>query len=122
MFLALGIATVIYIAVALGMLGTLAVQEVIASAAPPIALLVFARITTGHLRIRHETAANLALLVAAVATTIVVLAAFAITTLASEPATIAAIVCIVALQRPARHHLGAEPRPPPTDDGRATPT
>ena len=62
-----------------------------------IALVVFALITTGHLRIRHETGARPSLLIAAVATATIVLVAFVLTTLVTEPGTAVAIVVIAAL-------------------------
>jgi amino acid transporter len=69
----------------------------IASIGSAIALMVFALVTVGHLRVRTETGAVLWLLVVAIATAVVVLVAFALTTLVSEPATVVAIVVIVAL-------------------------
>jgi amino acid transporter len=165
-YLALGIATVIYVAVALGVFGTLTVDEVISSggtalavAAEPtlgragywlmsvtalfatagatnsglypaagripvglivtavvaiilavgfdltsiasigsaIALVVFTLVTAGHLRVRAETGANTVLLVLAIVTTVVVLLAFAFTTLVDEPATAVALVAILLL-------------------------
>jgi amino acid transporter len=69
----------------------------IASIGSAIALLVFALITVGHLRIRHETGARPALLVAAVASATIVLVAFAVTTLVTEPGTAVAIVVIATL-------------------------
>jgi amino acid transporter len=69
----------------------------IASIGSAIALLVFALVSTGHFRVRHETGARLSLLVAAVASATIVLVAFALTTLVSEPGTAIAIVVIVLL-------------------------
>jgi len=69
----------------------------IASIGSAIALAVFALITVGHLRIRSETGAHAWLLIAAVATATIVLVAFALTTLVTEPGTVIAIVVIGAL-------------------------
>jgi amino acid transporter len=69
----------------------------IASIGSAIALLVFALVTTGHLRVRDETGANPGLLVLAIASTAVVLFTFAVTTLVDEPGTIVTILVILAL-------------------------
>jgi len=69
----------------------------IASIGSAVALVVFTLVTFGHLRIRRETGAKAGLLVLANVTTIVVLAAFATTTLADEPGTAVAFVVIVLL-------------------------
>jgi L-asparagine transporter-like permease len=54
-------------------------------------------VTLGHLRIRTETGARLWLLVLAEITTVVVLVAFAVTTLVDEPGTAVAFVAIIVL-------------------------
>ena len=69
----------------------------IASIGSAVALVVFTLVTFGHLRIRHETGAQAWLLILADVTTIVVLVAFAFTTLVDEPATAVALVVILAL-------------------------
>ena len=69
----------------------------IASIGSAIALLVFAMVTIGHLRVRHDTGANLVILLIAIGTTVAVLFTFATTTLVDEPATAAALVVIVAV-------------------------
>jgi len=69
----------------------------IASIGSAIALLVFTLITAAHFRVRGETGASLPLLVVAIASTVVVLVAFALTTLVSEPATLVAILAILLL-------------------------
>jgi amino acid transporter len=69
----------------------------IASIGSAIALLVFAMVTIGHLRVRGETGANLAVLLVAIGTTIAVLVTFAFTTLVEEPATAVTLVAIIAL-------------------------
>jgi amino acid transporter len=69
----------------------------IASIGSAIALLVFALVTVGHLRIRSETGASTALLVLGVGTTAVVLVTFLFTTLVDEPATVVTLVGIVLL-------------------------
>jgi amino acid transporter len=69
----------------------------IASIGSAIALLVFALISIGHVKVRHETGARLSILVLAVVSTVGVLIAFALTTLRYEPGTAVAIVLIVGL-------------------------
>lgn len=69
----------------------------IASLGSAVALVVFTVVTLGHLRIRTETGATLWLLVLAELTTVVVLVAFAVTTLVDEPGTAVAFVAIIVL-------------------------
>ena len=69
----------------------------IASIGSAVALVVFTLVTFGHLRIRHETGAQAWLLVLADLTTVVVLVAFAVTTLVEEPGTAVALVVILLL-------------------------
>jgi amino acid transporter len=69
----------------------------IASIGSAIALVVFTLVTAGHLRVRAETGANTVLLVLAIVTTVVVLLAFAFTTLVDEPATAVTLVAILLL-------------------------
>jgi amino acid transporter len=67
----------------------------IASIGSAVALIVFTLVTFGHLRVRHETGAHAWLLVLADVATVVVLAAFALTTLVDEPGTAVALVVIL---------------------------
>jgi len=69
----------------------------IASLGSAVALVVFTVVTLGHLRIRNETGGRLWLLVLAEVTTVVVLVAFAATTLVDEPGTAVAFVAILVL-------------------------
>jgi hypothetical protein len=69
----------------------------IASIGSAVALVVFALVTLGHFRVRHETGATTWLLVLAEVTTVVVLIAFALTTLVEEPWTAVALVAILLL-------------------------
>ena len=69
----------------------------IASLGSAVALVVFTVVTLGHIRIRRETGARLWLLVLAELTTVVVLVAFAATTLVDEPGTAVAFVAIIVL-------------------------
>ncbi|HET7351841.1 MAG TPA: APC family permease [Marmoricola sp.] len=69
----------------------------IASIGSAVALVVFALVTGGHLRVRESTGAKTWVLVLGVATTVVVLATFAATTLVEEPATAGALVVILVL-------------------------
>ncbi|MGZ4735511.1 MAG: hypothetical protein ACXV8R_07890 [Acidimicrobiia bacterium] len=61
------------------------------------AFLGFGVVTAAHFRVRHETGARLPLLVLAIASTVTVLATFALTTLVEEPATAVTIVAILLL-------------------------
>jgi amino acid transporter len=67
----------------------------IASIGSAIALLVFALVTVGHIRLRHETGANVWILAAAVLTTVAVFATFVVTTLVHEPKTLIAMGVIL---------------------------
>ncbi len=69
----------------------------IASLGSAVALVVFTLVTFGHYRIRQETGAQGWLLILADVTTLVVLAAFAVTTLVDEPGTAVALVVILLL-------------------------
>jgi hypothetical protein len=69
----------------------------IASLGSAVALVVFTLVTLGHFRVRHETGASLWLLILADLATVVVLVAFAVTTLVEEPATIVALLAILLL-------------------------
>ena len=67
----------------------------IASLGSAIALCVFTLITAAHLRVRHETGANAAILLLGIASTVTVLVTFAFTTLVDEPATAVTLVAIL---------------------------
>ncbi len=69
----------------------------IASIGSAVALIVFALVTLGHLRIRRDTGANLVVLLIADLTTVVVLVSFTFTTLVDEPGTLIALLVILAL-------------------------
>jgi amino acid transporter len=69
----------------------------IASIGSAIALLVFTLITAAHFRVRGETGASTLVLSVAVASTVVVLLTFALTTLVEEPATAVALAVIILL-------------------------
>jgi len=69
----------------------------IASLGSAVALVVFALVTSGHMRVRKETGAQAWVLVLAIVTTVTVLVAFAMTTLVDEPVTAVAIVVILLL-------------------------
>jgi amino acid transporter len=67
----------------------------IASIGSAIALLVFTLVTAAHLRVRRDTGANLAILLVAITSTIVVLTTFVLTSLVDEPGTAIALVVIL---------------------------
>jgi amino acid transporter len=69
----------------------------IASIGSAVALIVFALVTAGHFRVRHETGAQSWLLVLAVGSAVIVLVTFALTTLVDEPGTAVALVVILLL-------------------------
>lgn len=69
----------------------------IASIGSAVALLVFAFVTAGHLRVRADTGANAVLLALAVGTALLVFIAFVFTTLVNEPVTAIMIVAILLL-------------------------
>jgi hypothetical protein len=69
----------------------------IASIGSAVALVVFALVTYGHLRIRHDTGAQLWVLLLAELTTVTVLVSFVFTTLVDEPGTAIALVAILVL-------------------------
>jgi uncharacterized membrane protein len=58
---------------------------------------VFALVSAGHFRVRHETGAGSWLPVLAIGSAVIVLVTFAVTTLVAEPATAVALVVILAL-------------------------
>ena len=69
----------------------------IASLGSAIALMVFALVSAGHLRVRSETGANAVLLLAAILSAVVVLVTFTFTTLVDEPGTTIALGVILVL-------------------------
>jgi hypothetical protein len=69
----------------------------IASIGSAVALAVFAIISIGHVRIRTVTGANLWILLLAIGTAAITLITFIFTTLINEPASIAALIGIVAI-------------------------
>jgi amino acid transporter len=89
----------------------------IASIGSAVALIVFALVSTGHLRVRGETGANLWLLVLAIAAAVTVLVTFAFTTLVEEPGTAISLVVIllmsIALDLGWKRRRSAPPAPVP---------
>jgi len=69
----------------------------IASLGSAVALVVFTLVSAGHLRVHRETGARVWLLVVAIASTVIVLVTFAVTTLVDEPGPAVAIVAILLL-------------------------
>jgi amino acid transporter len=67
----------------------------IASIGSAVALIMFAFVSAGHLRIRGETGARAWVLWLAIATAVIVLIAFALTTLVEEPVTAVALAVIL---------------------------
>ena len=68
----------------------------IASIGSAVALMIFALVTAGHLRIRSQTGARLSILVLALATTGITLLTFIFTTLIQEPRSIVTLLAILA--------------------------
>ena len=58
---------------------------------------MFALVTAGHMRVRHETGAHPTILVIAIASTAIVLVTFMFTTLVDEPATMVTLLAVVAI-------------------------
>jgi amino acid transporter len=92
----------------------------IASIGSAIALVVFALVTAGHLRVRSETGASALLLSLAVLTTVVVLVTFVFTTLVEEPATAVTLAVILVVSmgldlwwKRARASVSADASAPP---------
>jgi amino acid transporter len=69
----------------------------IASLGSALALLVFSFVTLGHLRVRHETGANVVVLLVALVTAVGVLVTFTFTTLVDEPKTVSTLIAILGL-------------------------
>jgi amino acid transporter len=94
----------------------------IASIGSAIALLVFALVTLGHLRLRHETQAKVFLLYAAIVTTVAVFVTFVVTTLVNEPKTLITmggiLVLSIALDLLWRRRRTSRPGTPPIDSDR----
>jgi amino acid transporter len=83
-----------FTAVSAGLLAVFFDLSAIASIGSVVALVVFSLITVGHVRVRHETGANVAVLAVAIVATVAVLVAFVFTTLVDEPATAVTLVVI----------------------------
>ncbi|WP_116450357.1 APC family permease [Blastococcus litoris] len=92
----------------------------IASIGSAVALIVFALVSAGHLRIREQTGASTVLLVLAVGSAAVVLVTFAVTTLVDEPAT--AVTLVVVLLASVAADLLWKRRHRPADDAPLTTT
>ena len=71
--------------------------DAIASIGSAVALMIFALVTAGHLRIRTATGARLGILLLALATTLVALLTFIVTTLIQEPASVVTLLVILGL-------------------------
>ncbi len=69
----------------------------IASIGSAVALVIFTMITAAHVRIRSETGASLPILILAIVAVGAVFVTFVFTTLIHEPASIAALLIILAL-------------------------
>jgi amino acid transporter len=69
----------------------------VASIGSAVALVIFALVTLGHLRITAETGARRGILLVALAAVTITLVTFAVTTLVQEPITVAALAIILGL-------------------------
>jgi amino acid transporter len=69
----------------------------IASLGSAVALLIFTLVTVSHLRVRRETSGRVGLLLLALLTTGATLLVFMTTTMADEPATMAALIGIIVM-------------------------
>jgi len=72
-------------------------RDAIASLGSAVALIVFSMVTLAHFRVYRETGANLAVLVIALASTVITLGVFCTTTLVNEPTTAVALVAMIFL-------------------------
>ena len=69
----------------------------IASIGSAVALVIFTLITAAHFRVRSETGANALVLALAIGAAAVVLVTFVFTTLIHEPASVVALLAVLAL-------------------------
>jgi amino acid transporter len=69
----------------------------IASIGSAVALLIFVMITAAHLRVRGETGASLIMLLLAIVTAAIAFVTFLLTTLRDEPASLVAMLVVIAL-------------------------
>jgi amino acid transporter len=69
----------------------------IASIGSAVALMIFALVTAGHVRVRTETGARLSILLLALATTGITLLTFIFTTLIQEPASVVTLIAILVI-------------------------
>ena len=71
--------------------------DAIASIGSAVALIIFSLVTVGHFRVRAETGANSLILALAIGAAAVVLVTFVFTTLIHEPASVVALLAVLAL-------------------------
>jgi L-asparagine transporter-like permease len=71
--------------------------DAIASIGSAVALLVFSMVSVGHLRVRSETGAQIWLLLLAVASGLIVLVTFTVTTLVNDLASLFTLIGIIIL-------------------------
>src|SRR5438034_3689529 len=90
-------AGLLFQAVAYLILAVLFKLDAIASIGSAVALLIFTLITAAHFRVRSETGANALVLALAIAAAAVVLVTFVFTTLIHEPASVVALLAVLAL-------------------------
>ena len=90
-------AGLLFEAVACLVLAVLFKLDAIASIGSAVALVIFTLITAAHFRVRSETGANALVLALAIAAAAVVLVTFVFTTLIHEPASVVALLAVLAL-------------------------
>jgi amino acid transporter len=90
-------AGLLFEAVACLVLAVLFKLDAIASIGSAVALVIFTLITAAHFRVRSETGANALVLALAIGAAAVVLVTFVFTTLIHEPASVVALLAVLAL-------------------------
>jgi amino acid transporter len=109
----------IILAVAIGITVVAFDLSAVASIGSAVALTIFALVTIGHLRITPDTGARRSILVIALATVLIALATFTVTTLVQEPASIATLGLILLLSVALDVGWSRRRSPHPTEGGPA---
>jgi amino acid transporter len=109
----------IILAVAIGITVVAFDLSAVASIGSAVALTIFALVTIGHLRITADTGARRSILVIALATVLIALATFTVTTLVQEPASMVTLGLILLLSVALDVGWSRRRSPHPTEGGPA---
>jgi amino acid transporter len=109
----------IILAVAIGITVVAFDLSAVASIGSAVALTIFALVTIGHLRITPDTGARRSILVIALATVLIALATFTVTTLVQEPASMVTLGLILLLSVALDVGWSRRRSPHPTEGGPA---